>query len=356
MERWVSKVISLVLIFSISIVANLLPIKVADHFTQQGAKGVKILSCLMCFGGGVFFATYMLHLAPEVNEIVHKSLIVPYGINYPVSELVMVIGFFMILFLEYFVHNINKSGSREEHPHGHSHVPDDHVAAFSEEKKHLSTEVKVNGNLASPSADSCVLMMEREQEMVTVEENGMAVDVVQPDLSGHRWTRALLLLLALSLHHVFEGIGVGLQDSQNKVWSLCIAIISHEVVIAFSFGLQLVKVYDSNFKIVISAIVCNGMTPVGIVIGTALIETTGHGNPPIQIANGILQALSTGVFIYVTFFEILQSELSASGNELMKLLSMFVGVVALSLLVLIPEDASTGGSPIHEALNATVSP
>ncbi|ELT91733.1 hypothetical protein CAPTEDRAFT_119498 [Capitella teleta] len=318
MERWVTKIISLVLIFGISLVANLLPIKVSSHFVRQGARGEKILSCLMCFGGGVFFATYMMHLAPEVNQIVHEALIEPYGINYPLSELIMVLGFFMILFLEYFVHAMGKSNHADPHHPPHPN----NESGYSEEKNRLNISEATtpgNGSLASPSADSC-------------------------------WTRALLLLLALSLHHIFEGIGVGLQDSQNKVWSLCIAIISHEVVIAFSFGLQLVKVYDSKFKIVISAIVCNGMTPIGIVIGTVLIETTGHGTPPIQIANGILQALSTGVFIYVTFFEILQSELSSGGNEMMKLLSMFVGVVALALLVLIPEDASTLH---HEAINAT---
>jgi zinc transporter 1/2/3 len=92
------------------------------------------------------------------------------------------------------------------------------------------------------------------------------------------------------------------------------------------------------------------MTPVGIVIGTILIETSGHDNPPIHIANGILQALSTGVFIYVTFFEILQSELASGGNEFMKLLSMFIGVVALASLAIIPEDAGAGP---HVLANAT---
>jgi zinc transporter 1/2/3 len=52
-----------------------------------------------------------------------------------------------------------------------------------------------------------------------------------------------------------------------------------------------------------------------------------------------LQCIATGVFIYVTFFEILQREL---GDEpsFAKLAFMAVGFILLALLALIPEEKS----------------
>ena len=43
----------------------------------------------MCFGGGVFFATYMLHMNPEVHEILHYALIKPNHITYPLADLLI---------------------------------------------------------------------------------------------------------------------------------------------------------------------------------------------------------------------------------------------------------------------------
>ena len=47
---------------------------------------------------------------------------------------------------------------------------------------------------------------------------------------GVHATRSLVLLFALSLHHVFEGLSVGLKHSSAAVWSLCIGIVCHEVM------------------------------------------------------------------------------------------------------------------------------
>jgi len=35
---------------------------------RQGDRGKRILCLLMCFGGGIFLATYLLHMGPEVRQ------------------------------------------------------------------------------------------------------------------------------------------------------------------------------------------------------------------------------------------------------------------------------------------------
>ena len=52
--------------------------------------------------------------------------------------------------------------------------------------------------------------------------------------------RGLLVILALSLHAVFEGIALGLTVSVRSVWYLFLAIASHKFVIAFCVGMQFV--------------------------------------------------------------------------------------------------------------------
>ena len=40
----------------------------------------------MCFGGGVFFSTYLMDLAPHVKENLYFSLMQPNDITYPLPE------------------------------------------------------------------------------------------------------------------------------------------------------------------------------------------------------------------------------------------------------------------------------
>lgn len=108
MERWVAKIIALIGVFIIPFICTLLPVKVAAIFEKHGEKGKTLLSCLMCFGGGVFFATFILHMGPEVRNILHVALIEPYGITYPVADLIMGVGFFMVMFMEKLVLSLNQ--------------------------------------------------------------------------------------------------------------------------------------------------------------------------------------------------------------------------------------------------------
>ena len=75
MKRWEAKVLALVGVFLLPFFFTVLPIKVASFFEKYGAKGQKMLSALMCFGGGVFLATFLLHMGPEVSKLLAESTI-----------------------------------------------------------------------------------------------------------------------------------------------------------------------------------------------------------------------------------------------------------------------------------------
>lgn len=49
---------------------------------------------------------------------------------------------------------------------------------------------------------------------------------------------SIIFLLALGVHSLFEGMAVGLQTQKEKVLEFSVAVLVHEVVMAFSFGME----------------------------------------------------------------------------------------------------------------------
>ena len=94
MERWVSKILALIVLFLVVLTATVLPIKVTGMFERQGERGARWISYLMCFGGGVFLATFGLHMGPDVGEIFQHAILEPHNIDYPLAELTILLGLF----------------------------------------------------------------------------------------------------------------------------------------------------------------------------------------------------------------------------------------------------------------------
>jgi zinc transporter 1/2/3 len=66
--------------------------------------------------------------------------------------------------------------------------------------------------------------------------------------------RATVLVIALSLHMMFEGLALGLQDNIPAVWALLIVISVHKCIVATGVGLKLngvlknLKLFSVFFK------------------------------------------------------------------------------------------------------------
>ncbi|CAL1526813.1 unnamed protein product [Lymnaea stagnalis] len=121
--------------------------------------------------------------------------------------------------------------------------------------------------------------------------------------------RAFLLLAALSFHTVFDGLAVGLQTKASNIWEMFAAICIHKSLVALCLGMQLFLVYKSRpVKAFFWVFVFSLISPIGV--GLGMILTSGHMNMLAEgLVSWVLQAVATGTFIYVTFFEILWEEL-----------------------------------------------
>lgn len=414
MERWVAKCLALIGSFILPLVCTLLPYKVSDYISRRGDSGKHMLSYLMCLGGGIFFGTYLLHMGPEVRKILNDSLMVPYHIEYPLPDLFVGVGFFIVLFSEKIVLRWNKrrmekkrrkmpcmlDGRADDVKRRHdsircarrdSQMCDECVAGLpcsgTDEEHFMDKTTRVDEGIVKLVTTIDIEDLDRdimgagcnyqnecplsgtggccsdstEQNLTEKERNiivSMKVDEkkkkeVDDDNmhshSHHHATRSIILILALSLHRIFEGMSIGLQSSVQNVGHLFLAVMCHETVIGFSLGLQFVKSKFPLRRMLVTSFVCSIIMPLGVAMGTAMTETGQQGSW-LDVANGILQAVAMGTFVYVTFFEILQEEVSPEDTSIGKIVFIALGFIMMALLDLIPEEqdklASISPSPL----------
>merc|ERR1712168_800533 len=73
----------------------------------------------------------------------------------------------------------------------------------------------------------------------------------------------------------------------------------------------------------------SSMTPIGVVLGLLVLGSFDTGVK--LFMSGILSAIATGTFLFVTFFEVLPHELGGDdGNKAWKILSVVIGCVMVT--------------------------
>lgn len=165
--------------------------------------------------------------------------------------------------------------------------------------------------------------------------------------------RGLLIVLALSVHELFEGLAVGLESSAYNVWYMFGAVATHKLVIAFCVGIELI-VNKTRFCLSILYICTFAIvSPIGIGMGILISwkgtpdeilknenllifdETDGLRNDSHEtnkslspnVTAVVLQGLATGTLLYVVFFEILAKGRTVTSRNTFNGLLQFIAVV-----------------------------
>uniref|UniRef100_L7N1D3 Solute carrier family 39 member 2 n=1 Tax=Myotis lucifugus TaxID=59463 RepID=L7N1D3_MYOLU len=144
--------------------------------------------------------------------------------------------------------------------------------------------------------------------------------------------RALILLLSLSFHSVFEGLAVGLQTTVPTTVQLCLAVLAHKGPVVFSVGLRLVQIGTAPRWAMFCILSFALMSPLGIALGLAV--PTGESEVGHSLAQAVLEGVAAGTFLYVTFLEILPRELAAPEAPMLKWACVTVGFVFMALIAL----------------------
>eukprot|EP00752_Nemacystus_decipiens_P008629 g7706.t1 len=131
------------------------------------------------------------------------------------------------------------------------------------------------------------------------------------------WIR-LALLIALSVHSVMEGLGVGAKET--KAYNLLFAIAVHKGLAAYALGASLLQSGVRGKQVTLFVLAFSAMTPIGILLGD-IIEKDGEDDS----AGAVCVALAAGTFLYVSLMEVLPPELASTEHGWSKLGSLLAG-------------------------------
>ncbi|XP_060600439.1 zinc transporter ZIP3-like [Ruditapes philippinarum] len=286
-----------------------------------------VLSVLNCFSGGVFFSTSILVLLPEAREQIQSAEIkFNDDENYPASELILGIGFLLILIIE----NVTIACHRR-----HTRVNDNQYRF--EAKKPIQNGGSGHMMVTSISMTSMELKDNKDASS-TLSESRTDENNADGQFFGQDMTnlRNMILLMAFSIHMVFDGLELGLLHDENKVWSILLALSIHKVLIFFSIGLKMCET-TSFVKFAIAMVYLAAVSPIGVGIGIAL-SLEGESLATNR-ASAVLQSFAVGTFIYVALFEILLKEfLPNEGNRLLKCSATVLGFALFAMTITLLPD------------------
>lgn len=135
-----------------------------------------------------------------------------------------------------------------------------------------------------------------------------------------------ILMIALSVHSIFEGLALGLQTDLNSVLNIVIAICIHKGAAASSLGISLVKTFPNDFKLCRQLVLLFAIaTPLGVGIGMAVANAG-------DIYEVIFSSIAAGSFVYIACSEVVVEEFSIPGNRYWKLLAFLFGATIITLL------------------------
>ncbi|KAF5290273.1 hypothetical protein FQR65_LT11606 [Abscondita terminalis] len=320
----IAKTVAMVCLFLGSFTLGILPIKLSQWLKWESNKKSKnFAATLLCFGGGVLICTIFFHLLPEVDEnlqeLIETGRFPETKINF--TEMLMCIGFFVLYFVEECVHLYlhHKEKAKE-------------LNTFKRTLSIRRCELDDTSDAHSNSSANLVKADEERGKTFAQQEhgdshNGHSHIIIEED-SIVKSLRGLLVVLALSVHELFEGLAVGLESSSTNVWYMFAAVSVHKFVIAFCIGVELVTTKTKFVLNVIYVFIFSVVSPLGIGIGIAITVEKQESTALVSV---ILQGLASGTLIYVVFFEILQKDKSSGLKRYLAVLAGFLVMLLLTV-------------------------
>jgi len=220
-----AKILAMAFLGVSSFVAGSTPVCVFERLgIRRRARGAAntALRLILNFGGGVLLCTTFLHLLPEVREGVERltgdGTLDP---NTPVvgllAELVMCAGFFFMYSIEELVHGFAGGDCHAHHSgsdsgHGHGRGGDDRASVTPPPGQPCSGD----------KADAAAGRVANYNSCMSSVELAAAAKSCRPPAPvesppSESVLRGFLVIGALSIHELFEGLAVGLEKNPKQV-------------------------------------------------------------------------------------------------------------------------------------------
>lgn len=136
-----------------------------------------------------------------------------------------------------------------------------------------------------------------------------------------------VLMGALAVHAIFEGIATGLEKRFSTCINLCISIWLHKFAASMSISVAMQK-NQFPFKTLFGLIsIFSLATPLGVTIGIIVSNSPGM----VEI---VFTSLAAGTFLYIGASEVITEEFSLPGNRWLKLFAYCLGAAFILMLLL----------------------
>ncbi|XP_076341477.1 zinc transporter ZIP3-like [Tachypleus tridentatus] len=336
--------------------------------TMRGLRYQLALSLANCFSGGVFMATFFVGLLPEVRKMFQLVLELK-GIhtNIPITECMVFVGFVLALLIEQVALNYqeNKTSVRLPSSNGFINLdkkdwcdketnsdPDRSKRLLKSESREsllseanhstdeeemylkartLSNHINEVSGLESASSYQDYEDKQETSSLTTVgsghtASHGHSHADIGNLIYQESGVRFILLVLSLTIHSIFEGLALGLQNDVVTLFNLFLGVAIHELLVAFSMGVNVARLRLSRAATFLFSVLFSASIPVGQIVGLCVGSNQSIGG---QTVSAVLQAIAAGTFIHVTFMEVIPCEFKDSGHRLIKVFFLFIGFLSL---------------------------
>lgn len=138
-----------------------------------------------------------------------------------------------------------------------------------------------------------------------------------------------VLMIALSVHSIFEGLATGISKDMKDVINMIIAIVLHKGAAGTSLGISLVKTFPNDFKLVRTLVLMFSIaTPLGVILGMILADAD-------DIYEIIFNSIAAGTFFYIACSEIIVEEFALEGYRFTKMIFFLLGATMITCLYFI---------------------
>ncbi|KAH0925576.1 hypothetical protein HID58_017832, partial [Brassica napus] len=271
------------------------------------------------FAAGVILSTGFMHVLPEAYVMLNSPCLTSEAWEFPFTGFIAMVAAILTLSVDTF-------------------------ATSSFYKSHCkASKTIIDGESGEPSVDSAKVQILRTRIIAQKTKSTSScisarLFVVNAGCLDSDHQPCEVLELGIIVHSVVIGISLGASQSPEAAKALFIALMFHQCFEGLGLGGCIAQGKFKCLSVTIMSTFFAVTTPIGIVVGMGISDTYDESSPTALIVQGVLNAASAGILIYMSLVDLLAADFmhpkmqSNTGLQIIAHISLLLGAGLMSLL------------------------